>query len=52
MTNRKNISRISKIEKQQKILLGLEDAIDEVFLVKRGEKQPKLVKDFLEENKL
>jgi hypothetical protein len=52
MTNSKNISRISKIEKKQKILLGLEDAIDDIFLVKREKKQPKLFKVFLEENKL
>ena len=44
------MDRISKMKKKLEILSGMEDAVEEVNLLKEGKKQSKSLTDFLDEN--
>jgi len=44
------MDRFSKLERKLEILVGLENAVEEVNMVKEGKIKPKSFKEFLDEN--
>lgn len=46
----KFMDRFSKMKNKLEMLTGLEEAIDEVNLIKEGKRKPKSLTDFLDEN--
>ena len=47
---KKILSRLSKMKKKLDVLTGLEEAVEEVNLMKSGKKKVTSFKDFLDEN--